>query len=127
MTSGTGLMPYWSLPKPCRTTPLIRGIADVTAQESSSEEAPSTKRQRRSPPANIANLRDTIQRAVSEWDDRMPDFPAARVPPIAEFNPSVHIAMTRIIAQRDAVEANLVTLHDLDSVSPLRNYDEEYA
>jgi hypothetical protein len=57
----------------------------------------------------------------------MPDFPADRVPPIAEFNPSVHIAMTRILAEHDTVEANLDTLHDLDAVTPLRNYDEEYA
>ncbi len=100
--------------------------ADVMAQGSANEEAPSTKRQRRSPPANIARLRDTIQSAVRERDS-MPEFAAAGVEPIAAFNPSIHAAMTRIIAARDVVERNLVTLHDLDAVSPLQNYDEEYA
>ncbi len=92
----------------------------------SNEEAPDPKRARRAPPTEITHVRDGIQRALSEWD-RMPDFPADRIPPIAEFNPSVHAAMSEIRARRDVVEENLVTLHDLDSVAPLRNYDTEYA
>jgi hypothetical protein len=65
---------------------------------------------------------------MREWGrDRLPEFPANKVPPISAFNLTVHAAMALIIARSDAVEENLVTLHQLDAVASIRNYDSEYA
>jgi hypothetical protein len=65
-----------------------------------------------------------IQRAIARLE-HMPDFPAFQIPS-PDFNPSVHAAMSSLIAQRDQVQADLVILHDQDAVHSLPNYDDEY-
>jgi hypothetical protein len=82
------------------------------------------------PPDDIARLRDRINRALS-LHVPMPNFPGARIPATATFNPSVHAAMTDLVQRRDRCEHELhLMVHDEAAdgtpLDPQRNYEPEY-
>jgi hypothetical protein len=81
------------------------------------------------PPAHIANARDRIYHNLFHRDI-MPDFPAARIPP-PMFNPSVHLAMVELVAQRNKTEADLSDMvldkaADGTLLDPNRDYEPAY-
>jgi hypothetical protein len=92
-------------------------------------DAPASNAVSREPPAYIANMRDRIYHNLI-YRTYMPEFPEARIPS-PMFNPSVHLAMVDLIAQRNKTEVDLSdmlldkaadgTLLDLN-----RDYEQAY-
>jgi len=83
----------------------------------------------REPPADIANLRDRIYHNLI-YRTYMPEFPAARIPS-PMFNPSVHLAMVDLVAQRNKTEADLSDMlldkaADGTLLDPNRDYEQAY-
>ena len=81
------------------------------------------------PPDHIASQRDRIYQNLLQRDT-MPDFPAARIPS-PMFNPSVHLAMVGLVAQRNKTEADLSDMvldkaADGTLLDPNRDYEPAY-
>ena len=81
------------------------------------------------PPAHIASQRDRIYQNLLQRDT-MPDFPVARIPS-PMFNPSVHLAMVGLVAQRNKAEADLSDMvldkaADGTLLDPNRDYEPAY-
>ena len=81
------------------------------------------------PPAHIASQMDRIYQNLLQRDT-MPDFPVARIPS-PMFNPSVHLAMVGLVAQRNKAEADLSDMvldkaADGTLLDPNRDYEPAY-